>query len=83
MEKFKDVYEMVLIAPIRRAKNVKEVRARERAARVKLERHHKAGGISFGDGLTVLDRIAAAAGEEIAKLSEERAHRKTANPTLR
>lgn len=79
----KDVYELVLIAPIRRAKNAREVRARARAARVKLARHEKISHLALGLAVDVYDRIAAAEKEEIAKLAEERGWRKAAHPALK
>lgn len=57
MGNVKDVYEMLLIAPIRRATNMKQVRARARASRLKLQRTEKACNMSIGDACNVLDRI--------------------------
>lgn len=67
MGKVNDVYEMILIAPIRRGKNLKQVRARARNSRLKLQRHEKATQMSVGDAVDVFDRILAAEQEMVAK----------------
>lgn len=53
----KDIYEIVLIAPILHSTTIKQVRARARAARMKFARHEKVCRVKIGDAVDVYDRI--------------------------
>lgn len=70
MNQKNDVYEIMLIAPILRAVNMKQVRARARASRQKLARHEKATGMSVGDASRVYDRIMDAEKSQASRVIE-------------
>lgn len=72
-QKTKDVYELVLIAPIKRATNLKMVRARARAAREKFERHYKINGGAFAVAASVFARITKAEDDAARKLKRVKA----------
>ena len=50
-------YDLVLLQPIREAKTMRKVRARARAARMKLHRHELATGMYIGDAVDWYDRV--------------------------
>lgn len=64
----KDVYEMVLIAPIIRSKTMGQVRSRARSSRVKFARTEKATRMNVGDASRVYDRILAAEAAMAARI---------------